>query len=94
MAVEEGQTDLEVANHLFFLHEMDVIPDAFEDVGQNLKFLGGVVDRRNDEEFVEAGEERGVGQLGFFIFLVIFELLKHFESKFEKEVLIRLGVKM
>ena len=45
MAVEEGQTDLEVANHLLLLHEVDVVPDSFEDIGQDLKFLGGVVDR-------------------------------------------------
>ena len=74
MAVEEGQTDLEIANNLFLFHEVDVVPDSFKDVSQNLEFLGGVVDRRYDEEFVEAGEERGVCQLSFFIFLVVFEL--------------------
>ena len=94
MAVEEGQTDLEIANNLFLFHEVDVVPNSFKDVSQNLELLGGVVDWRYDEKLVEAGEERGVCQLCFFIFLVVFELLKHFEGEFEKEVLIRLGVKM
>jgi len=65
-----------------------------KDVGQDPQFLSGVVDRRDDEELVEAGEERGVGQFPLLTTLVLLELLQHLEGKLEQEVLVRLGVEV